>query len=245
MSLSIRMARYAMESEYAGYGEMGDPGLGSILKGAAGFIGKIGKSVLKVAPKALPFLGAAGAVAGVGLSLLKKKPTKLLSGLPAGPGLPSSQLLQGGIAGPEYTPLQLPGTGIQIQGPFGTGMQVGRFGAPIQRQLPAPGGVQPGQPTGTQLCQLPSGGLVQRRTHANKSGYWLKSGQYVAPGTRCVTNRRMNPLNPRALHHAMTRIVSGKRAAKFLNRISIRSGCAAPRARARSHGRGCKCVSCK
>jgi hypothetical protein len=81
--------------------------------------------------------------------------------------------------------------------------------------------------------------------HVNRSGYYAHGG-YVPAGTACVKNRRMNPLNPRALSRAMRRITSAKRAASVLNRITIRSGCAPGRRRAAvRHGKGCKCVSCK
>lgn len=61
--------------------------------------------------------------------------------------------------------------------------------------------------------------------HLNKTGYYTRQG-YVAPGTRCVKNRRRNPLNPRALSRSISRISSAKNAAKFLSRVSVRErGC--------------------
>lgn len=57
----------------------------------------------------------------------------------------------------------------------------------------------------------------------NKSGYWLKSGEYVQPESRYVKIRRRNPMNPRALDRAMTRITSAKRASKKLGRITVRA----------------------
>lgn len=59
--------------------------------------------------------------------------------------------------------------------------------------------------------------------HWNKSGYFLKSGQWVAPGTKEVKNRRMNPLNPRAVKSSMRRIGRAKTAAKDLSRVTIRA----------------------
>jgi hypothetical protein len=56
----------------------------------------------------------------------------------------------------------------------------------------------------------------------NRTGYFLKSGQYIAPGTKCVRSRRRNPLNPRALSKAMGRVVSFKKAATAASRITIR-----------------------
>jgi hypothetical protein len=46
--------------------------------------------------------------------------------------------------------------------------------------------------------------------HPNKSDYFLRDGTFVAEGTRCVKNRRRDPLNPRALRSAIGRIDAGK-----------------------------------
>jgi len=61
--------------------------------------------------------------------------------------------------------------------------------------------------------------------HWNKSGYFLLSGEYVAPGTKMVKNRRRNPANPRATSNAITRIKGAKRYAASLSSISIRKKC--------------------
>jgi len=61
--------------------------------------------------------------------------------------------------------------------------------------------------------------------HWNKSGYFLKSGEYIPPGTKMVKNRRRNPANPRATSNAITRIKGAKRYAKSLSSISIRKTC--------------------
>ena len=46
--------------------------------------------------------------------------------------------------------------------------------------------------------------------HANKSSYFLLDGSFVEKGSRCVKNRRRNPMNPRALSRAISRVDSGK-----------------------------------
>jgi len=61
--------------------------------------------------------------------------------------------------------------------------------------------------------------------HWNKSGYFLMTGEYIAPGTKAVRNRRRNPANPRATSNAITRIKGAKRYAKSLSSISIRKKC--------------------
>ena len=58
--------------------------------------------------------------------------------------------------------------------------------------------------------------------HPNKSSYFLKDGSFVEEGTRCVKNRRRNPLNPRALSQSIGRIKSAKLASKAMGRITIR-----------------------
>jgi hypothetical protein len=59
--------------------------------------------------------------------------------------------------------------------------------------------------------------------HWNKSGYYLKGGSYIWPGTKEVRNRRMNPLNPSAVKKSMTRLGRAKTAAKDINRVTIRA----------------------
>lgn len=62
------------------------------------------------------------------------------------------------------------------------------------QEIPAPGPNGSCPPSGEKLCGF----------HWNKQGYWTAGG-YVEKGTRMVKNRRMNPLNPRALRRAMRR----------------------------------------
>jgi len=235
VSLSIGIAK----GDY-----QGDPGLFSVIGKVAKGLGKVGGKILKTVGGPVGGIVTAG-VGLLGSQIFKKAKGKSTFGAMQ---LPTGQLQLPTFAEPQQQPM--PGTGVQVQFPRlpfglgGGGLEVGQFQQP-QGQF-----VQPGKPTGTQLCTLPGGAVVARPTHANKSGYYIRSGQttgtYVPPGSRCVTNRRMNPLNPRALHHAMTRIVSAKRAAKFLGRISIRSGCAPKMRRAASrHGAGCACKTCR
>lgn len=66
----------------------------------------------------------------------------------------------------------------------------------------APGGLT-GQEVVSVAC--PSG------YHANKADYYLKDGSFVGKGTRCVKNRRRNPMNARALSRAISRVDGGKR----------------------------------
>jgi hypothetical protein len=67
-----------------------------------------------------------------------------------------------------------------------------------------------------------AGKASQSGWHWNKSGYFLKSGEYVEAGTRQVRNRKMNPLNPSAVKSSMRRLGRAKTAAKDINRVTIR-----------------------
>jgi hypothetical protein len=73
-----------------------------------------------------------------------------------------------------------------------------RFPTPDPR-TPAPSPDFPGTREG-----VPANGQCAPGYHLNKGTYWTKQG-VVYPQTRCVKNRRMNPLNPRALARSITR----------------------------------------
>lgn len=57
---------------------------------------------------------------------------------------------------------------------------------------------------------------------ANKSGYFLKGGQYVAPGTKCVKYRYRNVANGRALRRAIGRTAGFDKLVKR-NRKALRA----------------------
>lgn len=101
------------------------------------------------------------------------------------------------------------------------------FSAPIV-QAPGIGAaisrLVPGGSTGLQVGAVPAGMKLAcpGGFHPNKSSYHLMSGAFVVKGSRCVRNRRTNPLNPRAADKAIRRIESAKRATKSLARITIR-----------------------
>lgn len=125
-----------------------------------------------------------------------------------GSGAVGTTLVPVGGGGPSIFPTSLPSPdSVKV-----TGTSVG-FGAYSSGSATA---YFTPQQNGGAACQLGSG------THLNKTGYFLKSGQYVAPRTKCVKNRRRNPLNPRALSRAMGRLASAKRAAKALDRFEVK-----------------------
>lgn len=99
----------------------------------------------------------------------------------------------------------------------GSGLMVPRIASPgptVGSILPAtlpmlipPQGIPIGPQAGAAGVQ-PSG------YHLNKTAYFLKSGAYVAPGTKWVRNRRRNFANGRALNRAITRTAGFSRLVK-------------------------------
>jgi hypothetical protein len=249
------MARAEQQNGYGGFDEGdayyygGDP---LSFKSVFGGISKVGKALGKIPgvkrlASAIPGVGlittAAGVIGG-GLALAKGIKKQKLGRL-AIPGASTMPMLPPGIAGPidEMQTGPMPGTGIQVQFPqlpFGTGgggVQIGQFGP----------GPQPGAPVGQALVRCGAGAAV-KPAHLNKSGYFVfrrpvagYGPTYVPAGSRCVANRRMNPLNPRALSKAMTRLTSAKRASKMIGRISVRGSCAPRRGAPRAKAKACKC----
>jgi hypothetical protein len=210
---------YAMS--VARYGNMGDPGLfgflGNAIKGTIG-------GFLTGGP-AGAILGAAGSVAGA-IARPSVKQAKAATMFP--------QISQ--------TRPTLPGTGgfsgVNVGGP--SGVTIGTV---------KPGGattLAPARPTPL----LPSGSTAQYAPkqcgiagyHYNKTTYHTATGT-VPRGTKCVRNRKRNPLNPRALSRAMSRVASAQKAVRCLK---LFAGAPTRASHAANNGRkrvGCK--SCK
>lgn len=204
---------YAMTA--ARSGNMGDPGL-------FGFLGNIGKSILKV---------GGGVVSGV-----------LTGGLPGG--------LAGGLQAAGVVPSQRPTikqatstarmfpTAIQSRTPpplalqSGSGVYVGPGGAAVGKYNMAPTSSAPSA-SGTAIATCGVAGH-----HLNKSGYFTHSG-YVAPKSKCVRNRRRNPLNPRALSRAMSRVASAQKAVRCLQLFAGPAARASAKAGRRRSGKSC------
>jgi hypothetical protein len=178
----------------------GDPGI-------FGSIGKLIGGVAKVAGNFLP--GPLGMVAK-GVAALAG------NGKPVNPSVAKAAPLSISQAGffpqqPDSTVTR--GVSLFPGGPM-VGTQVNHYGGNTTQ-----GGTAAAHPHGA----------CAPGYHTNKSGYYTRNG-YVAPGTKCVRNRKRNPLNPRALSRSMARISSAKKAARFLGAVSIRE-----------KGRGCGC----
>lgn len=137
---------------------------------------------------------------------------------PGGPGLPPP--------GPGACP-----PGFEICPSTGTCMPPG-FCPTIGPGPPPPPGPQPPPPPPPRPPAPPRNGACPSRAaaarilcapgcHPNKASYFLKDGTFVEAGTRCVTNRRRNPLNPRALDRAAGRLRSAQKAVRFLQAAKI------------------------
>lgn len=96
--------------------------------------------------------------------------------------------------------------------------------APTPVMAPGTNGRRAGFKPGGKFAMTPAGTIFPcpAGTRSNKSGYHLKSGAFIAPGTRCVKIRRRNPLNPRALDRAISRLESAKKASEKIKRITVR-----------------------
>lgn len=90
--------------------------------------------------------------------------------------------------------------------------------------------ILPGGDTGYEvdLGQLPNIGGCPTGYHRNKSGYFLKSGQYVPKGSVCVKNRSMNVANGRALRRGLRRVAGfgklARRARRDIGRAATAVG---------------------
>ena len=157
---------------------------------------------------------------------------------------------QGGLSGPTqqgglFSSIgSFLGTAAKTAVGFATGGIGGAVGA--SGILGRPGGV-PVAPPGLPSFQVPGGarvgglkGVAQRAIpggatgygtgcpsgyHPNKTAYFLQNGTHVPAGSKCVKNRRRNPMNPKALSRAIGRIEGGKRMAAKLSGITIRKSC--------------------
>jgi hypothetical protein len=161
-------------------------------------------------------LGNIGAITGVASQFLPK------GGGGAAP--PRNGGFGGSVQGTGS--VTLPGVGtVSVGG--GTGITIRPPGTPVNGGF-GPGFAQFGGVTSGSSTSAP-GACVPGMpgVRLNKTGYHLRDGTFIAPGTKCVRSRRRNPLNPRALSKALSRVTSFKKAATVASRITIRSaGCA-------------------
>lgn len=162
--------------------------------GIFGFLGKVAGGIAKTAGGLIP--GPVG-------DILEKGGQLISGGGPGGAaGTPGISMTPPSPIGRTFFPQQQPV--VPKPGPRGA----------IERFLPGgETGYVPAQ--GTKLA-CPSG------YHPNKSDYFLKDGTFVPKGSKCVKNRRKNPLNPKAASRAISRLEQAKRAVKRLDRVNIK-----------------------
>lgn len=157
---------------------------------AGGIFGSIGKAI-GGAVSGFVKGGPLGAITGAAGAVLKKKAPGTGVVPYTGGMIP---IMPSPIGVPAGTPGSVPKPGI--------------FGG-IQRFIP--GGAS-GYVSG------PGGVPGMSGYHLNKTGYWTASEGYIAPGTKWVKNRSMNPGNARALRRSIRReqsfIALAKRALK-------------------------------
>jgi len=199
----------SLQISYAKARYSGDPGIFGAIGKALGSIGKV----------------AIGAVGG------------LLSGGPLGAITGAGKAVAGIISGGSVPVLRQPaGMGTSLMLPLSTSAisrisatsmpGTGQPGASVGLQLPGGGsigfggmapsvGINAGAVGGVGYYAAPGTGMV-KRGHLNKTGYFLKSGEYVAPGSKVVANRRMNPLNPQSLSKSIRRVSGFAHATKSI-----------------------------
>ena len=187
----------------------------------------IGTSSPSFAPVSAGIFGTIGRILGGAA-------TGFLGGGPVGAVRGAFRGIAGPAAPPTFAAPSLPQDvreALRIQAPGGTlglpggpmiGLEGGALTLTRRRQ-----GVQAADQRfalPADLAGRPAIGC-QSGFHPNKTAYFLRDGTFVAPESRCVRNRKRNPMNPRALSRAIARVESGKRVAKRLSRITIRKKC--------------------
>jgi len=215
MSIAISRSKYT--GDRMNY--QGDPGWFGDLVGG---IGKVAKTALRVGSQFMP--GPVGAIyRGVESRLFPPAPgTTTYPQIVSTTTMPRIPTAGPGGAGT----MDCAGNWSDVAARYG--MSVGRAQAACAAQGPGIVGPMPGPQVmnGEGVAAMQAGKPCPvSGYHWNKSGYFLKSGQYVAAGTKMVKNRRRNPANPRATSNAITRITGAKRYAATLGRISIRKKC--------------------
>lgn len=90
---------------------------------------------------------------------------------------------------------------------------------PFPTNVPGPIGELPG-PRTNGCPPAPARGCCPSGYHVNKTTYWTQIEGVIQAGTKCVKNRRMNPLNPRALARAVTR---GDRFVRFAKSVGMKT----------------------
>jgi hypothetical protein len=152
--------------------------------GLFGFLGKIAKTVVRAV---VPGGGALLDIAG-GILKARRPPGTSLATIPQ-------------VGPPAFQPNVQ--TQVQTGGLFNLGYQ----------QIGGGGGGGGGGAAQVPMVRGPDGQLCQLKGyHVNRGRYYTRAG-VVEPGTKCVKNRRMNVLNPKALRRGLRRAFGFKKIA--------------------------------
>lgn len=150
------------------------------------FLGNIGRAITHVVGGAISGFKVAGPLGGIAGAAVGTV-TGTMANIKAGNVATAPPMT---ITPPAFTPNQM---GV-VQGPGGVIMSPG--GTPVSS-------------VGLAKLGMAGAGGAARGHHLNKSWtYSRRTGQLAAPGTKVVSNRRMNWANGRALGRAETRIHS-------------------------------------
>ncbi len=151
------------------------------------------------------------------MSLLGRLARGAIGFATGGPGGAAVGLLSPGPGGgrPRRAPVQIGRVGISPGDMWPGGRPGVTFAPPV-------GAPTPGTGTNRVAHHMPTmnGKGGPSGYHLNKTGYHLKDGTYVAPGTKWVKNRRRNPMNARALRRAIGRVDAAKAWQSKLGEIS-------------------------
>jgi len=199
MSMAIKSATIRARSGQRG-GNLRGAQVRAALQGDPGFFGFLGDRIRD----AVSFVrDPVGTTLGVVESLIGSGDS--LSGGPGNGGIVSNGSIT--TSGFQQTPgKEIIDINFPFQGEQGVGVTL--FGG------------RGGQSTA--LVRQNGNGACPVGSHLNKSSYFLKNGTFVPEGSRCVKNRRRNPLNPRAASRAISRLESAKKAVRSIDRFSIR-----------------------
>jgi hypothetical protein len=162
-------------------------------------------------------------------------PLRKINGPTAGlaPATPSSILRSASLVGDPFGTFADPNAPTD-DGSDGSGIPTGVYGNDPSQSAQSPMGVMGAAApsyTGTALARsipVTSVKVAPRGYHLNKHGYWSRLwsgsnwiGSFHGPGTMYVRNRRRNPLNPRALHRSISRLISAKHAVHKLGILEV------------------------
>lgn len=210
MSLAMKAARVGYRTGMATRGTMGDPGLFGAIGSALGTVGRAVGGVMSTVGGFIPGIG--GTVRNIGGIVSR------ISGGGVQNGASVPVLKQGpGTSTRDYP---VPGSYPEMPQPQNPrGLTPREIVQRLGGQSFDPGGIaRTAIGPGTVLTDPNPAKCCPPGYRPNKSAYYRRSPQgtviYHPKGSVCVKSRRRNPLNPRALSRAMSRVAGAEKAIK-------------------------------